>query len=235
MGARSPRPPGPARRRSRATAANGAGTGNGADREGGRPYAGVSFADRREDQHNRLVRAAIDAFGENGVSATSVEDIVRRARTSRAAFYSFFTNRDACLLEAYRRVAADVQARVAEAIATMAPGDDRVEVAVRAYIDTLLDDPPAARVLLTEAVGVSPEIERVRADVREELARGLLASWRRVDPKRAAAPDAPATCIALVGALGESIAHLIWTDRFDEAPDLVPALTGLLSRAMRTS
>src|SRR5581483_9900946 len=107
----------------------------------GRPYGGVSLADRREDQLNRLLRAAIDTFGEKGVSSTSVEDIVRRARTSRAAFYHFFANREDCLLRAHCRVAAEVQARVAAAVRAMQPGDDLIEVGVRAYAEALVEDP----------------------------------------------------------------------------------------------
>jgi len=60
----------------------------------GRRYRGLSAEERRADQRRRLVRAAIEEFAARGYYHTSVEDIVRKARTSRTAFYAFFDNRE---------------------------------------------------------------------------------------------------------------------------------------------
>src|SRR6476469_6294008 len=60
----------------------------------GRRYRGLSAEERRADQRRRLVRAAIEEFAARGYHPTSVEDIVRSARTSRTAFYAFFDNRE---------------------------------------------------------------------------------------------------------------------------------------------
>ena len=60
----------------------------------GRRYRGLSAEERRADQRERLVRAAINEFSVRGYHRTSVEDIVRSAHTSRTAFYTFFDNRE---------------------------------------------------------------------------------------------------------------------------------------------
>ena len=73
-----------------------------ADKPSGRRYRGLSAEERRTDQRRRLVRAAIEEFAARGYHHTSVEDIVRSARTSRTAFYAFFDNREDAM---YWRVA----------------------------------------------------------------------------------------------------------------------------------
>ena len=66
----------------------------------GRRYRGLSAEERKADQRERLVRAAINEFSERGYHRTSVEDIVRSAHTSRTAFYAFFENREAAMYSA---------------------------------------------------------------------------------------------------------------------------------------
>ena len=45
----------------------------------------------------RLIDALAASITDVGYSATTVADIVRRARTSRRTFYENFTDREACL------------------------------------------------------------------------------------------------------------------------------------------
>ena len=84
----------------------------------GRRYRGLSAEERRADQRRRLVRAAIDEFAARGYHHTSVEDIVRSARTSRTAFYAFFDNREAAMFGALQAslqaLLAAVRKRMAE-------------------------------------------------------------------------------------------------------------------------
>lgn len=54
----------------------------------------------REKQRRRLVKAAISAFAEKGFAATTITDIVKRARVSKQAFYEIFENKEDCFLAA---------------------------------------------------------------------------------------------------------------------------------------
>ena len=49
---------------------------------------------RREATRVRLIDAAIDAFAERGIDATSVEQLCERADFTRGAFYSNFATKD---------------------------------------------------------------------------------------------------------------------------------------------
>jgi AcrR family transcriptional regulator len=54
----------------------------------------------RDKQRRRLVKAAISAFAEKGFTATTITDIVKRARVSKQAFYEIFENKEDCFLAA---------------------------------------------------------------------------------------------------------------------------------------
>lgn len=54
----------------------------------------------REKQQRRLVKAAISAFAEKGFTATTITDIVKRARVSKQVFYEIFENKEDCFLAA---------------------------------------------------------------------------------------------------------------------------------------
>ena len=137
----------------------------------GRRYRGLSAEERRADQRERLVRAAINEFSERGYHRTSVEDIVRSARTSRTAFYAFFDNREDAMygaLQASLRGLLDaVRARSAHA----RPDESLIEVGVTAFVELPRRPiPAAARIILLEGVGTSPEVNALRSRVRREVA-----------------------------------------------------------------
>ena len=53
-----------------------------------------------ESQRARIVRAMFDCVAEQGYTATTVADVVARARVSRNAFFDLFGNKQNCYLEA---------------------------------------------------------------------------------------------------------------------------------------
>jgi AcrR family transcriptional regulator len=196
----------------------------------GRRYRGQSPEERRADQRDRLVRAAIEEFAAHGFHKTSVEDIVRRARTSRTAFYAFFDNREDAMYGAVQRSLRDLLDAVRWSIMKARPPADLVAVAIEAYVRHLVADPPAATVVLLEGVGTSPEVNGLRTRVRRELAELIRDMWAEYDPVAASAPAARAVSVGLLGIVTESMVHLIETDRLAEAPEHVPALVEALER-----
>jgi AcrR family transcriptional regulator len=198
----------------------------------GRRYRGLSAEERRADQRRRLVRAAIDEFAARGYHHTSVEDIVRRAHTSRTAFYAFFDNREdamyGALQTSLRQLLEIVRSRVAHA----APGDDVIAVGVRAYVECLVADPPAARVILLEGVGTSPEVNALRSRIRREIADLLRDVWATYDPDAARGPHAGVIAVGAYGVLFESMVHLAETGRLADAPEHVPALVAAVHRVI---
>jgi AcrR family transcriptional regulator len=200
------------------------------DAKPGRRYRGQSAEERRADQRRRLVRAAIDEFAARGYHRTSVEDIVREARTSRTAFYAFFDNREDAMYGALQTSLRALLDDVRCAILTAGPDDDLLDVAIGSYVRHLVADPAAATVVLLEGVGTSPEVTALRSRIRRELADLIRDMWAEYDPVTAAAPQAKAVSVGLLGIVTESMVNLIESGRLDEAPEHVPSLVEALER-----
>jgi AcrR family transcriptional regulator len=140
------------------------------ERSSGRRYRGLSAEERRADQRRRLVRAAIEEFAARGYHRTSVEDIVRSARTSRTAFYAFFDNREDAMYGALQTCLRTMLDTVREALYACPPDRSITEVGIEAYVNALVADPAAARIILLEGVGTSPEVNALRSLIRREIA-----------------------------------------------------------------
>ena len=178
------------------------------------------------------MRAAIDEFAARGYHHTSVEDIVRSARTSRTAFYAFFDNREDAMYGALQTCLRALLDTVRGKLEHASPGDNITEVGVRAYVDCLVADPAAARVILLEGVGTSPEVNALRSRIRRELAELIRGLWARYDAEAASSPQAVAISVAVFGILYESMVHLAETDRLAEAPAHGPALVTAIERVL---
>jgi AcrR family transcriptional regulator len=199
---------------------------------GGRRYRGQSAEDRRADQRRRLVRAAIEEFAARGYHHTSVEDIVRKARTSRTAFYAFFDNREDAMYGALQACLRSLLDQMRCKLDHAAAGENLTEVGVAAFVDSLVTDPAAARIILLEGVGTSPEVNALRSRIRRELADLIRGLWARSDAQAAASPQAVAISVGVFGILFESMVHLAETNRLAEAPAHVPALVTAIDRVL---
>jgi len=198
----------------------------------GRRYRGLSAEERRADQRERLVRAAINEFSERGYHRTSVEDIVRSAHTSRTAFYAFFENREAAMYAALQAALRGLLDSVRAGLRAGGADARPIEIGVTAFVDYLVSDPAAARILLLEGIGTSPEVNDLRARVRCQVATQVCDIWADYDPEASSAPQASAVAVGVFGLLIESMLHLVESGRLEEAPDHVPALVNAVERML---
>src|SRR5215813_8823925 len=171
----------------------------------GRRYRGLSAEERRADQRRRLVRAAIEEFAARGYHRTSVEDIVRSAKTSRTAFYAFFDNREDAMYGALQTCLRTLLDTVRGKLEHVPAGVSPTEVGVRSYVDCLVADPAAARIILLEGVGTSPEVNALRSRIRRELADLIRGLWACTDAEAASSPQAAAISVGVFGILFESM------------------------------
>jgi AcrR family transcriptional regulator len=198
----------------------------------GRRYRGLSAEERRADQRERLVRAAINEFSARGYHRTSVEDIVRSAHTSRTAFYLFFDNREAAMYAALQASLRGLLDSVRKDLRNVGSDKSRLEVGVSAFVGYLVSDPAAARILLLEGIGTSPEVNALRARVRCQVATQVCEIWEDFDSQAAKSPQAAAVAVGVFGLLLESMLHLVESGRLDEAPSHIPALVTAVERML---
>jgi AcrR family transcriptional regulator len=129
----------------------------------------------------RLLEAAVEAFGERGYHATTTRQIAERAGMSPAGMYIHFQSKQDVLYQVARRGHASVLAAVEEALAAEAPPEAQVRRFVVAFTSWHAWNHSSARIqqyeLHTLAREHYEEIRNVRARfghmLKQELRRGL--------------------------------------------------------------
>jgi len=116
-----------------------------------RTYRGLSAQERLTDRRERLLAAALDRFGGQGYSATTIEMLCTDARVSTRGFYECFDGRESLLRVLYDRILGESGQRVRcaldEADGTV-PG--MVRAGLTAYIGYMTVDERRARIAHVE-------------------------------------------------------------------------------------
>lgn len=133
---------------------------------------------RRERMRQILVEAAMRLFAEQGVDATTIDEIVDLAGVAKGTFYNYFTDR----AHVARAVAATIRHEFNEAVEDLNRGisdpAERVSRGVRLFLASVVRDPVRARMLarLYEG-GVDLDGEanlHLRGDLADGIERGSI-------------------------------------------------------------
>lgn len=139
-----------------------------------RLYGGLSVDQRRAERRERLLAAGFDLFGTAGYLKTTIPMICTDAGVTARHFYDEFASREALLRGIFDDLAERSYAIVREALRrTELPVFERVLSANRAYYTFFTEDPRRARIYAIECLGISPELEAHRRDMRERSVRQL--------------------------------------------------------------
>ncbi|HET9154423.1 MAG TPA: TetR/AcrR family transcriptional regulator [Solirubrobacterales bacterium] len=115
------------------------------------------------DQRQRIIDAMIDSCAEKTYAATTITDIVARARISRTTFYKQFDDKRACFDAAIDHCIEQLQEVAACAHAGEGEPAEAVRKATTAVIEALAERPGLAQLLTGDAMAVDPMvIERYR-------------------------------------------------------------------------
>lgn len=146
---------------------------------------------RRNGTAERILMAALDAFGTRGYGATSLDDLARDLGIRKQTILYWYPSKDALLDAAIDRTATEVAARLERAVVTAGPGFERVEAIVRAMFRLAARHPsmlgflrevtrlgPPASTRLLHAL--TPLIDRAAGYLGSEMDAGRI---RRHDPR----------------------------------------------------
>jgi AcrR family transcriptional regulator len=114
----------------------------------------------KASQRERLLRAMLELVAEQGYEATTVPQVVARARVSRNAFYDFFADKVACFLALCDELADEMleEIRVADL-----PPAEALREGMRRYLRWWADRPAFARTYLLELpTAGTPAVEQRR-------------------------------------------------------------------------
>lgn len=197
-----------------------------------RRYAGKTLEERRDDQWERLIAAARDVFARGGYAAAGVDDIVSAARVSRTSFYSFFANKEECLLAVFRAGTERIHAALMEVIAKPLAPTERIRAEIAVLAERFAADPAMARVILIEAVGATPAVERVRSEARQAAADLIEAQLREYPVWRDRPEERAVVALTTMAAIAESLSHLIATGRIEQWPSIIEPVSAFVARGL---
>lgn len=114
-------------------------------------------------QRERIVDAIIESCAEKTYAATTITDIVGRARISRTTFYKHFPDKRACFDAAVEHCLIELQQAAAAAHSGADDPAEATRKAATAVLEALAERPGFAQLLSGDAIGVDPAvIERYR-------------------------------------------------------------------------
>jgi AcrR family transcriptional regulator len=200
-----------------------------ADRPGGpggvlpRGRHGLSREEVEASQRARIMLALAEAMAEKGYAATSVADVLKRARVSRETFYEHHDSKLDCFLQTFDAAAAVLQASIGEALGGGTAGrrGDRgalLERSIGAYLDVLLAQPAFARLFLVESYAAGAAAIERRATVQARFADALLGMVGRSSEEDRIAAQ------ALVAFIGTSVTMPLARNDLAALAALRPAL-----------
>ncbi|MFF0491493.1 TetR/AcrR family transcriptional regulator [Nocardia sp. NPDC003482] len=188
----------------------------------------LSRAEVESSQHRRLCGAALDVVGEFGYAATTVGDIVARARVARRTFYAMFAGKDECFAAAYDFGVERALDRVTAAIGRWHDSDFgvRVRISFETYLDVLAAAPAVTRALYVEALVAGGPLVEHRARVHRLFADYLteVAGAAVRHGELAALPD-PRMVDMLLGGIDDRIRACLNHEGAQALPSLAPLFT----------
>src|SRR2546429_9313568 len=81
-------------------------------------------ATRKEESHERIVRAAARAIRKHGYPGVGVAEVMKEAGLTHGGFYAHFDSRDALLAEAVDQAGAESLESLSPAVAGAKPGEE---------------------------------------------------------------------------------------------------------------
>jgi AcrR family transcriptional regulator len=121
--------------------------------------------------------AMVECVDEHGYVATTISELVARARISRRSFYEHFHNKDECLLATYDTVVTRLRRRLDSAQVSVEEWDGQLEACIRTLFDAAGDRPDAARLVCVEMGAAGPIGVQRWADGAERLQRYIVAGF----------------------------------------------------------
>ncbi|MCG7607861.1 hypothetical protein BA059_22945 [Mycolicibacterium sp. (ex Dasyatis americana)] len=150
-----------------------------------RAYRGQGADARSAERRARLLQAAVDLVGTQGVSAMTMRAVCREAELSQRFFYESFTDTDDLLRAVYRSTFEHARDVLGAASDPASDPPARTRAGVRAAAQLVTDDPRICRILLVEPIADLG----LRQFVRDTI--GALTGGAAVAAGRADAASAP--------------------------------------------
>lgn len=116
-----------------------------------------------------ILDGMLESVGAEGYERTSVRTVLDRTGVYRQAFYDYFTDKDACYLQAFEAGVERVEALVLDAAAGEETWTGRLRAGLAALLAFLEAEPDVGRALIVEVHAAGPEALAKRTAVMERV------------------------------------------------------------------
>jgi TetR/AcrR family fatty acid metabolism transcriptional regulator len=184
---------------------------------------------------DRILQAAIEVFGERGYQAASMDEIARRAGSSKGGVYFHFPNKqaifEALISDLVMMLESDVRSAINQAHGALA----RVDAALTVAIRTFAANRGLTRLLLVEANGLGhPFDQEIRA--ARTVFLGVIESYlaNAVDEGTIAPLDTGVAACVWLGAINEVVVQWLYAESPSSSAleATLPALRSALLRSI---
>jgi len=186
--------------------------------------------DKTERRH-QILQNARDVFAKHGYHAAKIDDIVAAAGIARGTFYSYFDDKRAI----FEEIVDQTFARIGGSIVRVDTEDparsvgEQVRQNIRAIIHALLEDPGTTKILLSDAVGLDPELDKKLMSFYEGVGQMLESSLTDGQERGIVAPgDVRMFSIMTLGAMKEIMYQVTMRDLGYPEDRIVEELYGFL-------
>lgn len=140
---------------------------------------GLTREEVARDQRERLQSAMIELIAERGYPAVRILDLTQLAHVSRPTFYNLYADKEELLLDAYADIAGRTSAAVNAAYGTEGSLEERLPLAMRAFVELAAAEPEAMSLALLGAFGAGPRALERRNRTLQSLEQTLQAGRAR--------------------------------------------------------
>jgi AcrR family transcriptional regulator len=185
---------------------------------------GLDRAFVTENQRNRLTAGIIDVVARRGYHDATVAEICAAAGMSRRTFYSYFSSKEECYLQAFDSIADYLEGAMGAAGAVESSWPTRVHARMAAILEVFAANPDLARFVLLAPVRAGEGIVDRHRLALEQILRAL--THDRPSGRKTRRPS-PAIEQALLGGVMALIAQRVDEGAAEVLPDLLPDLVEL--------
>lgn len=168
------------------------------------PGPGVSKADVELNHRERLYGAVVAVVADKGYAKTTVTDLIRVAGISRATFYKYFGDKEACFLATLDALVSGIVAITRSSLRGDEDWQQRAERGMDTFMRLLVTQADAARLCVIEADAAGPEARALVDRAAREFEAMIAAVFEELPKQRGMPP-------AMVGAMVATVRKIMQT------------------------
>lgn len=138
-------------------------------------------AKRQSNRWQALLNSAAAKFAEQGYHATTIRELAAATAMTPGAIYFHVPNKQALLLAVYEEGVQRILDRIEAAVTEQQAPWDRLELAVAAHLESILDASAYARVIIRILPGDVPEITSELTKLRDRYEARFRALFSEIE------------------------------------------------------